>query len=132
MNEQSVYGHLALAGEAIEQSLWGEARESLKRAEDIQPAPSVYKMHAKLEEKATKNDEAVEKWLEQAAQAPAERVWVCRESGQVYDHWSPLALPHGSFNTIEWGFPAADMHAMLGGHSNENTQKPILEAPTGT
>jgi HemY protein len=28
------------------------------------------------------------------------KAWHCRETGRLYKHWSPVAEPHGSFNTI--------------------------------
>ena len=40
---------------------------------------------------------------EKAADAAADKVWICRETGRIYDRWSPIAEPHGSFNTIVWG-----------------------------
>ncbi len=34
-----------------------------------------------------------------------DNVWICKDSGLIYDAWTPLAPPHDSFNTITWTTP---------------------------
>lgn len=101
----SADGQIAAAKAAMEAGLWGEARAYLTVAENLRPSSMVFRARADLEEQATHNTMAVRHWLEQAAEAAPDPVWYCTQTGHIYDHWSPVAEPHGSFNTIEWGHP---------------------------
>jgi len=105
LNPASAESEIAVASAAMEGGLWGEAREHLKRAEDIAPSARVYNLLIELEERATQNEEAIENYLALAADAPPEKQWVCSETGRVYPGWEPVAQPHGSFNTIVWDYP---------------------------
>ncbi len=105
----SVEGLLALAQVQIEEGLWGEARKNLNTAEDIRPNKNLYKLWARLEGRATHNDDAVRVLLEKAADAPRERVWICNETGRTYKEWSPIS-DQGLFNTIIWDFPQGRSH----------------------
>jgi len=110
LKPDSVEGQLAAARAALDDSLWGQAREYLNMAMQIQPSARLYRMYAELEENLYHTNEAKD-WLEKAADAPPDKVWTCRETGQIYERWSPVAKPHGSFNTIVWDYPKA--RAML-------------------
>lgn len=99
-----VEGQLAIAAIAIDDKLWGEARQYLTRAEQIMPSARLYRLWARLEEYAG-NIESAQEMLKKAVDAEAEKVWTCRETGRVYDRWSPVAHPHGAFNTIVWDYP---------------------------
>tara|TARA_R110002095_G_scaffold105604_1_gene92413 strand:- start:102 stop:1469 length:1368 start_codon:yes stop_codon:yes gene_type:complete len=103
-NPESVEGLLAVANILIQEGLWGEARKHLEKAETIRPNVHLYKIWARLEERATHDDAAVRVWLEKAADAPRERVWICSETGRIYDEWTPIS-DQGLFNTIIWDFP---------------------------
>ncbi len=105
LKPDSAEGQMAVARAAMDDGLWGEARAYLKQAEKIRPGAGLYRLWAELEEKSTHDMDAVRGWLEKAADAPAGKVWTCRETGRIYESWSPVAQPHGAFNTIEWGFP---------------------------
>lgn len=105
LNPQSVEGQLAVARAAIDDRLWGEARAYLSRAEVIRPTARGYRLRAEIEEKSGHDMEQTRFWLEKAATAPADKVWTCAVTGRVYDKWHAVAEPHGSFNTIRWGFP---------------------------
>ncbi len=102
----SAEAQLAAAQAALDADLWGEARQYLNMAEQIAPSARLYRLYARLEERAGDPDEA-HRWLAKAADAPADKVWTCRESGQVYERWLPVAPPHGSFNTVIWDVPRA-------------------------
>tara|TARA_B100001989_G_scaffold252206_1_gene233499 strand:- start:347 stop:1726 length:1380 start_codon:yes stop_codon:yes gene_type:complete len=106
INPDSVEGRQALIRVLIEAGLFGEARKHLDAAEEIRPNVTLYKLWAKLEDRTTHNDEAVREWLNKAADAPRERVWLCGETGRIYDHWMPIS-DQGLFNTIIWDFPQA-------------------------
>lgn len=104
LKDDSVIGLQALAGVLIEQGLWGEARKALDKAVQIRPNVFLYKLYARLEDRATHDDKAVRGWLEKAADAPRERRWICSETGRTYKEWVPLS-DQGLFNTIIWDFP---------------------------
>lgn len=112
MSPKSADGQMAVGLAAMEAGLWGEARRYFERAEEIEPRAALYKAFADLEQRASHGADGGEvaamAWLEKAADAPGEKLWVCRETGRVYDMWAPVAEPHGSFNTIEWAYPFGD------------------------
>lgn len=95
---------LAAARAAIGDGLWGEAWQYLAAAEKIRPNARLYRMWAQMEEK-TNHSESAKRYWEKAADAVGDKVWTCRETGNIYEHWSPLAAPHGAFNTMVWDFP---------------------------
>lgn len=35
-----------------------------------------------------------------------DKVWICRETGLIYDEWRPIAEPHNGFNTMIWEIPS--------------------------
>lgn len=103
----SADGHIAAAKAAMEAGLAGEVRAHLSTAESIRPTSMVYRLWADLEETTTRNAHAIREWMDKAASAPADALWYCNQTGTIYDQWAPVAAPHGSFNTIVWGNPAA-------------------------
>ncbi len=115
-NPESVEGLMALANVLIGEGLWGEARKNLQKAETIRPNVNLYKLWALLEERATQDKDAVRGWLEKAADAPRERVWICSETGRVYDEWMPIS-DQGLFNSIIWDFPQGRVVSSMMLHS---------------
>lgn len=105
INTESVHGQMAAAREAMESGLMNEARAYLVRAEKLGPSASLYRLFIKLERAAHADEETIRALEEKIYTAPPEPVWYCRKTGIVYDHWSPIARPHGAFNTITWGVP---------------------------
>src|SRR6185295_17797099 len=103
---------LAAAEAAIEQGLWGSARAYLERADSIRPGPRLYRLRARLAQALDRPEEA-SLMLRKAAEAPPDKTWVCAETGRTYEHWSPVAQPHGSFNTIIWDYPQRDRSAAI-------------------
>lgn len=99
-------GQLIVARAAMEAALWGEARGHLEKAGEVLDDSRLYMLRAEIEKRSVHDDVEAAHWLEKAAAAPPPRVWVCRETGRVYDAWQPIAYPHGAFNTIQWDFPA--------------------------
>lgn len=130
INKGSAEGHLAVAKVAMENSLWGEARNYLKTAEGIRTSKTLYRLYALLEEKTGGDPESVQDWLQRAADAPSERTWICRETGRMYDKWSAYAEPHGSFDTIVWDFPFTNDNTLVLSHAEKASEpQPVLEAP---
>jgi len=113
----SADGQIAAAKVAMDAGLWGEAKAYLTVAENLRRTSLVYRTRADLEEQSTRNPASVREWLDKAANAAPDAVWYCTLTGHIYDSWSPVAQPHGSFNTIQWGHPLAQSFA---------PQKPIL------
>lgn len=103
----SAEGQMAAARAALQDGLYGEAKAYLTIAEQIEPSAKLYRLRAQAEEQATHDDKKVREWLEKAADAPPSKVWTCRETGLVYDRWSPVAEPHGAVGSIVWGYPQA-------------------------
>ncbi len=129
LNPESVEGLQALASVLIDAGLWGEARKHLEKAEEIRPNVNLYKIWARLEDCVTHDDNAVRSWLEKAADAPRERVWICGETGRVYEEWVPIS-DQGLFNTIVWDFSLGRnnfSNVMIGGQ--RSLSQALLEAP---
>lgn len=105
LNTNSVEAQMAAAGAAMNEGMWGEARSYLRMAESIAPNPALYKLFAELEQKTGGGEAQIRQWLEKSFDASPQKVWVCQRTGIIYDHWSPIAQPHGSFNTITWDYP---------------------------
>ncbi|PCJ98206.1 MAG: heme biosynthesis protein HemY [Zetaproteobacteria bacterium] len=128
---ESVEGLQALASALIQEGLWGEARKHLEKAEEIRPNVNLYKIWATLEDRATHDEDVVRMWLEKAADAPRERVWICSETGREYDQWAPLS-DQGLFNTIIWDFPQGRVFvpSLFGAMPlHGSATNPMLEAP---
>lgn len=91
LNPNNAAGYLAAGRAAMDGGLWGEARQLFERAEELRPSALLYKAFAELEDRAGGEDakEAARGWLEKAADAQGEKLWVCRETGRVYDEWRP-------------------------------------------
>lgn len=106
MKEDSADGLLIAAKVAMESGLNGQAKEYLTRVEALRPTAQLYRLFATLEEQTTHHASSVQRWLEKAADAAPDAVWYCKQTGHIYESWSGVALPHGAFNTIEWGNPA--------------------------
>jgi HemY protein len=101
-----VESQLAAAKAALDDGLWGEARQYLALAQQLAPSARLYRLWARLAERLGHSEEA-RRWLEKAADAPQGKVWTCTETGRIYDRWTAVAEPHGSFNTIRWDYPRA-------------------------
>lgn len=121
----SVESQIAVARVAIEDGLWGEARQYLAMAEKLQPNARLYRLWARFAERQHQPEES-RHWLEKAADARPDKVWVCKETGRIYDRWHAVAEPHGSFNTIIWD----DAHIISGGGQLMLPESPLMvDAP---
>jgi HemY protein len=125
LNPQSSQGWIGTARAAMAASLWGEARAFLQRAEVIERSPALYKLYAELEDRTDGDRHAMRDWLLKASGAPPTKVWFCKQSGRVYPSWSPVAEPHGSFNTIVWDYPANTGSAL----QRKEMAEALIEAP---
>lgn len=107
----SADGQIAAAKVAMDTGLYGEAKAYLTTAEILRPTAGLYRLRADAEEQSTHNSTAVREWLDKATEAQPDPVWYCTATGHIYERWSPVAEPHGSFNTIVWGQPMAHAYA---------------------
>lgn len=107
----------------------GEARAFLQEAEKLGATTSLYKAFAILEERSSHNEAAIKEHLSRAAGALADKVWVCRETGNIYERWSPVAQPHGSFNTIIWDIPYAHHGPVVLLNDKTHMSEALIEAP---
>lgn len=99
-----VESHLAAAEAALSHNLWGAARSHLERADAIRSGPRLYRLRARLAQALDRPEES-SVMLRRANEAPDEKVWVCRQTGRIYERWEPVAMPHGAFNSIIWDYP---------------------------
>ncbi len=132
MQPDSAETYMALGRAAIHQKLWGEARDYLNKAREIHKGARLYKLYAMLEDLSGSSEAAAKLWLEKAAESKPGKRWVCSQTGRIYDHWSPIAAPHGSFNTIEWTYPhgvAGLDGKLLGAAANDDRDKVMISAP---
>lgn len=114
VNSDNAPGQFAAGKIALEEKLWGEAREHLIRAAALQPTTGVYERLAALEERSGQSNAAAEGWHEKARAADPDYIWTCGETGRTYSAWSPLAQPHGAFNSMAWvSTPTVIMPAQL-------------------
>jgi HemY protein len=98
---------IALAGAALGAQLWGEARRQLESISvDSLITPRVCRLMARLEEAEHGDHGAARQWLERAAVAPPDPVWLCAEcSGETHE-WSALCPHCGAFDSLDWKRPA--------------------------
>ncbi len=105
---------MAAARAAMQDGFWNEAKAYAAMAETLQPSAALYRLKAEIERATSHDEEMVAHWMDLAADAPPSKVWTCAQTGTVYEHWSPVAEPHGSFNTIIWEYPARAVQAHVG------------------
>lgn len=108
-NPHNIESQIAAARAAIDDGLWGEARTYLIAAEKIEERADVYQLWAELERLSTRNEEAEAAWLRKAHAALPKPEWICRLTHKRYNQWYAIAQPHGSFNTIVWQRPFAEI-----------------------
>lgn len=96
----------AVAGEAaLAAQLWGQARKHLQAAAELRPTAGVYRLLARVEEEEPGDAAAARDWLAKAAEAPPDRLWLCRECGTTPETWSALCGHCGAFDSIAWSAP---------------------------
>lgn len=104
LKPESAQGQIAAAKAAMDADMWGEAKAYLMVAERLKPTASLYRQLAIVEQHTSNDDDGIHACMEKAAMALPDKVWVCEQTGIVYEEWEPIAQPHGSFNTIIWSY----------------------------
>lgn len=106
---------LALARAALDAGLWGEARRQLEALQAEAPTADVYRLRARLADEDSEDESTPAAWLELAANAEADRAWVCGECGTVADDWSAVCGHCGAFANLGWTQPPRIHRALEAG-----------------
>jgi HemY protein len=96
--------HLAVARAALAAQLWGEARRHLASAV-MPPDSRVCRLLSQLAELEHHDADAARSWLDKAADAPSEPLYVCTECAAETRHWDPLCPHCRAFDSLEWRTP---------------------------
>ena len=125
---------LALAEAALDARLWGEARRLLEELETDMPTVRVFQLRARLADEDSDDTTRVEMWLERAAVADADPVWVCGGCGTVADEWSAVCGHCGAFATLDHNRPPRIHRAVAGSVATiaERDVAPDESEPTAT
>lgn len=107
---------LLVLGEAsLDAKLWGQARKDLLAAAERQPTSGVFRLLARLEQAEYNDQAAAGRWLEKAATAPADPVWLCGRCGaESGGGWAALCPTCGALDSMTWRSPGAKPAAMAG------------------
>lgn len=97
--------HLTLAAQALAAGRLEEVQDELDALEGS-PTIRTCMMRAALE-RAKGHEAAARAWLERAARAPRDPVWVCRHCGWQSEVWAALCARCGAFDALEWAAPTA-------------------------
>ncbi len=81
-----------------------EARHLLGRARELGPTVRLYQLLADLELLETGDEARAQEWLEKALDAPLDRAWMCRETGEILPEWKPFG-GNGGFDAVHWVEP---------------------------
>ncbi len=101
--------HLAGAAVALSAQLWGEARRHLERAGAQGPGPwsqRLCRLMAELERHEQRSASSERLWLERAARAPRDPVWICRDCRTEYGNWAAICPNCQSFASLQWETPS--------------------------
>jgi HemY protein len=124
-----VESRLAVAAQALEAGLWGEARRYLKQAEDVSRSAlsaRLCRLMAALEEADGGDAATVRQWLVRASTADPDPAWVCRDCGHTTATWTAVCGHCGGFDTQDWTVPP---HApALGAPVDAGSEAALLDA----
>jgi HemY protein len=112
-NRDHPESRFAIAQAAVEAKLWGEAKQQLQTLESLAPTARVFRLWARLVEAEAQDDEAARRWIDRAAEAEADKAWVCASCGTVADEWSAVCGHCGSFATQSWKQPPRVHRAVI-------------------
>ncbi len=98
---------------AVAAKLWGEAKQQLQKLESLAPTARVFRLWAQLAEAESHDDVSARRWIDRAAEAEADKAWVCASCGTVADDWSAVCGHCGSFATLSWKQPPRVHRAVI-------------------
>ncbi|MDY0029367.1 MAG: heme biosynthesis HemY N-terminal domain-containing protein [Pseudobdellovibrionaceae bacterium] len=105
--------YIELAKAAIEESLWGDARMMLSKAEKVRIDKQVYELWVTLEEKTTNRPDAIRQWMDRSYASERTAFWVCSRTHRKFSSWAPIVQPEGYFNTLHWEIVLPEVHGEL-------------------
>ncbi len=101
-------GHLVtqmvMAELAMNARHWDSAKQHLDQALNAGPTAGTYRLYAEYERASGGGDAKARDWLAKAADAPADKCWVCDDTGEVLAQWQ-LFGPSGRFDSVHWDSP---------------------------
>ncbi len=97
--------YIALAEAQMAAGNFEAARQSLARARELGATARVYRLLAELERRTGGAEDKVQEWLARAFDAPADKAWVCEDTGEVLPEWQPFGVS-GRFDAVQWDVPA--------------------------
>lgn len=101
-------GHLVtqmvMAELAMNARHWDTAKRHLDQAISVGPTAGTYRLYAEYERASGGGDAKARDWLAKAADAPADKCWVCDDTGEVLGDWQ-LFGPSGRFDSVNWESP---------------------------
>ncbi len=112
----------AIAEAAVDAKLWGEAKQQLEALESLAPTARIFRLWARLVEAETQDDAAARSWIDRAADAEADKAWVCANCGTVADDWSAVCGHCGSFATQSWKQPPRVHRAVIATQGLPNSE----------
>lgn len=95
---------LVMAELAMNARHWDTAKRHLDKALTLEPTAGAYRLYAEYERASGGGDAKARDWLAKAADAPADKVWVCEDTGEVLAAWQ-LFGPSGRFDSVHWDSP---------------------------
>tara|TARA_R110002124_G_scaffold287216_1_gene471390 strand:+ start:82132 stop:83505 length:1374 start_codon:yes stop_codon:yes gene_type:complete len=105
VNPAHIESSIAVAKIAMEDGLWGVAREGLLKAESLESRAAIYRMLEEITLCADHDEEQARQWADKAIEASSDPVWMCQNSGRIYPSWQLVAATPQDFNTITWRAP---------------------------
>ena len=112
-NRDHPESRFAVAEAAVAAKLWGEAKQQLEVLESSAPTARIFRLWARLVEAEAHDDVAARRWIDRAAEAEADKAWVCASCGTVADDWSAVCGHCGSFATLSWKQPPRVHRAVI-------------------
>lgn len=112
-NRDHPESRFVVAEVAVAAKLWGEAKQQLETLESLAPTARVFRLWAQLAEAEAQDDVAARRWIDRAADAEADKAWICAACGTVADDWSAVCGHCGSFATLSWKQPPRVYRAVI-------------------
>ena len=96
---------IAMTRSYLEAELWAKARGAISLLATTKPTRRICLLMAQLEEKQNRDSMANRLWLERAASAEPDRIWICSSCGNIFEFWSSICSKCGSVGSILWSVP---------------------------
>ncbi len=104
--------HILIAASALEADALETARAHLDSALEGGDGRRLCLLRARLGERSEEDPSSQRRWLERAALAPPEPLWLCQSCGWRAEEWRAVCPPCGEFDSLAWARPAGDSRAL--------------------